>query len=138
MNVVKPEVPVFFWWRNDKNVVIGRNQNPFKECDLSKMETDKIDLARRFSGGGAVYQDLGNSCYTFLVPDPLSEKSLNNGVILNVLKNHFGVVGEASGRNDLMTDGKKVIVRSKIFYRGNLEYWIMMRGPVVIEFIFSI
>lgn len=108
MNVVKPKVPVFFWWRNDKNVVIGRNQNPWKECDTNRMEMDGIELARRFSGGGAVYQDLGNSCFTFLVPDSMFKKSINNSIILNVLKNRFGVIGEASGRNDLMIDGKKV------------------------------
>lgn len=73
------------------------------------MEEDHIELARRFSGGGAVYQDLGNSCFTFLIPESLFKKSLNNEVMLNVIKNQFGVDGEASGRNDLVSNGRKVI-----------------------------
>ncbi|XP_055388718.1 lipoate-protein ligase A-like [Condylostylus longicornis] len=108
MDVVKPKVPVFFWWRNDKNVVIGRNQNPWKECNTGRMEEDGIDLARRFSGGGAVYQDLGNSCFSFLVPESKFKKSLNNDIMLKVLREHFGLIGEASGRNDLMIEGKKL------------------------------
>lgn len=47
--------PILFLWRNDKTIVIGRHQNPWKECFLQKMEEDKINLARRKTGGGAVY-----------------------------------------------------------------------------------
>ena len=52
------EYQTLFLWRNDKTVVIGKNQNPFKECNLSRMEQDNVNLVRRRSGGGAVYQDL--------------------------------------------------------------------------------
>ena len=68
-------------------------------------------LARRKSGGGCVYQDLGNSVFSFINPiDDYSKqdfKTLNNEVLLNSLQS-FGVSGEASGRNDLTVDGKKV------------------------------
>ena len=76
-----------FLWSNDRNVVIGRHQNPWKECKLQEMEKDNVKLSRRKSGGGAVYQDLGNHCFTFLNPvtaldDP---KNLNNTLLLNAL-----------------------------------------------------
>ena len=61
-----PRQTVLFLWRNDNVVVIGRGQNPWKECNTRLMEEDDIMLARRHSGGGAVFQDLGNSCFTFM------------------------------------------------------------------------
>ena len=78
--------PTLMMWQNNKNIVIGKHQNPWKECYLQKMERDGINLARRKSGVGAVYQDLGNSCFTFLHPiydntPPLDTKNKNNVII---------------------------------------------------------
>ena len=54
---------VLFLWRNADTVVIGRAQNPWKECNTRRMEEDNVRLARRSSGGGAVFHDLGNTCF---------------------------------------------------------------------------
>lgn len=120
MDVIKPTVPLFFWWQNRSNVVIGRHQNPWKECDLDQMQRDGVDLARRFSGGGAVYQDLGNSCFTFLVPDHIYQQSINNSIILNALQKAFNINGQPSGRNDLIVNGKKFSGSAFKHVRGNL------------------
>ena len=95
-----PSHQVLFLWRNDNTVVIGRNQNPWSECNLAKMKDNGVHLARRTSGGGAVYQDLGNTNFTFLSPRDSYKRENNNSIILEALKK-FAIHGEASGRNDL-------------------------------------
>ncbi|KAJ1771386.1 hypothetical protein EV179_000410 [Coemansia sp. RSA 487] len=63
-----PQSYVLYLWRNRPTIVIGRNQNPWKECNLDMMASRDVWLARRTSGGGTVYHDLGNSNYTVVMP----------------------------------------------------------------------
>lgn len=95
-----PNQQILFLWRNEETVVIGRNQNPWSECNLAQMKTDKIHLARRTTGGGAVFHDLGNTNFTFLSPKEGYKRDNNTRIIFDALK-EFGITGEASGRNDL-------------------------------------
>ncbi|KAF8819342.1 lipoyltransferase and lipoate-protein ligase subfamily protein [Cardiosporidium cionae] len=98
---------ILFLWRNDKTVVIGRHQNPWSECNISRMQQDNVNLCRRYSGGGTVYQDLGNTCFTFLSPKHQFDIGNNNKIILAALLNGFGITGEVSGRNDLSFENRK-------------------------------
>lgn len=92
---------VLFLWRNADTVVIGRSQNPWKECNINKMEQDKIHLARRQSGGGAVFHDLGNTNFTFMAGKPGYNKEVSTEIVLQGLKK-LGIEGYANGRNDLV------------------------------------
>ena len=92
---------VLFLWRNAETVVIGRSQNPWKECNISKIEQDHIHLARRQSGGGAVFHDLGNTCFTFMAGKPEYSKAVSTEIVLQGLKK-LGIEGHANGRNDLV------------------------------------
>ncbi|MGO2512822.1 lipoate--protein ligase [Marinomonas polaris] len=92
---------VLFLWRNADTVVIGRSQNPWKECNINKMEQDKIHLARRQSGGGAVFHDLGNTNFTFMAGKPEYNKEVSTEIVLQGLKK-LGIEGYANGRNDLV------------------------------------
>lgn len=105
-----PACQTLFLWRNDKTVVIGRHQNAWKECHVKKMEEDGVFLARRQSGGGAVYQDLGNTCFTFLSPQDGYSKENNNKIITSALLQQFGIEAVASGRNDIVIkeSGRKI------------------------------
>ncbi|MDM5061307.1 lipoate--protein ligase A [Aeromonas salmonicida] len=96
-----PNQRVLFLWRNANTVVIGRAQNPWKECNTRRMEEDGVTLARRSSGGGAVFHDLGNSCFTFMAGKPGYDKSISTAIVLDALK-LLGVNAFASGRNDLL------------------------------------
>ncbi|HEY3590150.1 MAG TPA: lipoate--protein ligase LplA [Buttiauxella sp.] len=91
---------VLFLWRNADTVVIGRAQNPWKECNTRRMEEDNVRLARRSSGGGAVFHDLGNTCFTFMAGKPEYDKSVSTEIVVNAL-NSLGIEAKISGRNDL-------------------------------------
>ena len=90
-----------FLWRNEPTVVIGRCQNPWKECNVQAMQDKGVHLARRSSGGGAVYQDLGNTNFTFLSSTDNFDKLRNSGLIIDALK-QWGLTATTSGRNDIV------------------------------------
>ena len=96
-----------FLWRNSETVVIGRSQNPWVECKTDKMEADEVFLARRQSGGGAVFHDLGNTNFTFLSPKDSYNQEANFTIIINALKK-LGINAELSGRNDMQVGDKKI------------------------------
>ncbi|MCK7487044.1 MAG: lipoate--protein ligase family protein [Bacillus subtilis] len=57
---------LFYLWRNNPAIVIGRNQNPYREIALWKAYQDQVPVIRRISGGGTVYHDPGNVNFTFV------------------------------------------------------------------------
>ena len=96
-----------FLWRNAETVVIGRSQNPWVECKTDKMAEDHVILARRQSGGGAVFHDLGNTNFTFLSPKDEYNQAANFTIIINALKS-LGIEAELSGRNDMQVGERKI------------------------------
>ncbi|QOI11088.1 lipoate--protein ligase [Blochmannia endosymbiont of Colobopsis nipponica] len=96
---------ILFLWRNYNTIIIGRAQNPWKECNTRRMVRDGIRLARRSSGGGAVFHDLGNTCFTFLSSKKDYNKNISTTIILDGLK-YFDIHAKISGRNDLLVQTK--------------------------------
>lgn len=106
-NTLNPDSHTLFLWRNSETVVIGRSQNPWVECKTDKMAADDVFLARRQSGGGAVFHDLGNTNFTFLSPKHAYDQTANFTIIINALKK-LGIDAEQSGRNDMQVGDRKI------------------------------
>ncbi len=106
--LIKEDVEhILYLWVNDPCIVIGRFQNPYSECNLERMDADGVQLVRRKSGGGAVYHDRGNLCFTLIGKKDTSSKEENFALVLDALK-RIGIDAELSGRNDILSQGKKI------------------------------
>ncbi|KAG2175602.1 hypothetical protein INT43_001249 [Umbelopsis isabellina] len=102
-----PEKYILYLWRNKPCVVVGRNQNPFKECNLRYMEEHGIPLVRRRSGGGTVYHDMGNSIYTIFMPRAAFSRDANAELVARALL-QLDIPAYVNSRHDIAVDGFKV------------------------------
>jgi lipoate-protein ligase A len=98
--------PILFLCINSPCVVVGKNQNPWRECRLSLMEKEGVPLARRISGGGAVYHDEGNLNFGVIVPRTEYREAKQYELIFQTLEK-FGVKASKLRKNSLAVDGKK-------------------------------
>lgn len=106
LDSIKPGEALLYLWQNHNTVVIGRNQNAWKECRWKELEEDGGKLARRLSGGGAVYHDRGNLNFTFVMSKELYNLEKQLDVILQAVRS-LGVEAKFSGRNDILAEGQK-------------------------------
>ncbi|MCK5847697.1 MAG: lipoate--protein ligase [Caldisericia bacterium] len=106
MNTIQPEEFVFFLWQNQHTVVIGKHQNAWRECKIQDLKNCEGKLARRLSGGGAVYHDLGNLNYTFACHKDRYDLHNQLQVILNATTK-LGINASFTGRNDITVNNKK-------------------------------
>ena len=106
---------MFILWRNDKSVIVGKNQNTLSEINLEYIKENSIPVVRRQSGGGAVFHDLGNINFTFISNNNESFNDFKKFTtpIIELLKT-LDINSEFSGRNDLLIDGCK--------FSGNAQY----------------
>ncbi|AKP66579.1 lipoate--protein ligase [Companilactobacillus ginsenosidimutans] len=117
MNNVEFDEPLVLFYIEKPCIIVGRNQNTLEEINSDYVKDNNITVTRRISGGGAVYQDLGNLCFSFVVNSDDKNfgdfKSFTQPII-DALHDMGATTAEVSGRNDLLVDGKK--------FSGNAMY----------------
>lgn len=114
--VAENQSVVLYLWQNDKTVVVGRNQDVDAECDKVEVERNQINVARRKTGGGAVYHDLNNLNYSIILPKDTYNVKVSTGVIVSAMKS-IGLNAKANERNDILVDEKKI--SGNAYYEGN-------------------
>ena len=111
-----PDEEYLILWQNRPAVIVGRFQNTAEEVNQPYVDANGIAVVRRLSGGGAVYHDLGNLNFTFIVrrePGGFNDFKRFTLPVLETLR-AFGVPAERSSRNDLTIEGQK--------FSGNAQY----------------
>lgn len=117
-------------WKNKNSVVIGKNQSVSSEINLLYARNNSINIARRFSGGGAVYQDVGNLCFTFIKRNQRDKFSFKNSLndIIKFL-NNLKVDAYFSGRNDILVANRKVSGNAVYFHKNDY----MIHGTLLFD-----
>ena len=96
-----PESTILYTYVNSPCVVLGRNQNPWLECNLNAVDMginvkdnkggvqeEKVLLVRRRSGGGTVFHDGGNLNYSVIAPhDKRWNRSKHAQMVVDAIKN---------------------------------------------------
>ena len=108
-----------FLWQNRDTVVIGKNQNSLRECDLAALRRDGVFLARRSTGGGAVFHDDGNLNFSLVFPSAELDKEPGYDLVQRALES-LGISVERSGRNDLRVDNGKKVSGNAFRYSGGV------------------
>ena len=124
------EEDVLLLWRNKNTIVVGRNQNTAEEINQSYADANNINIVRRISGGGAVYHDLNNVNFSFIVGlNTIAEQRMADFMTpIAAALNNMGVPAMIDGRNDLAVHGKKIsgnaqsIYKKRILHHGTLRF----------------
>lgn len=113
MHHVATGMAILFLWQNNNTIVIGRNQDVRCECRVDEFLGDGGQIARRQSGGGAVYHDMGNLNFSIISKTSDRESCRYQQIVGDAVK-EFYIETEYNGRNDITVYKKK--------FSGNAVY----------------
>lgn len=117
MDQVMENGPILFLWQSEQAVVMGKNQNPWRECRLDRMREAGVPLARRISGGGTVYHDAGNLNYCVIVDRTAYREEQAYEMVLQALRT-LGIDATKTGKSNLSVSGRKFSGNAFCFRRN--------------------
>ena len=117
-------------WQNANTILVGQNQNTEAEINRSFVEQHNIRVVRRTTGGGAVYHDMGNLNYSFITDVSDAQRITMERFAQPIVQalQRLGIDAEASGRNDILAEGRKVsgtaqrLYKNRILHHGTLLF----------------
>ena len=117
-----PEDSYMFFYIHKPSIIVGRFQNTIEEINKAFVDEHDIIVARRLSGGGAVYHDEGNLNFSFV--QPADKEDVNNfekftRPVIEAL-NKLDITAEMYGRNDIVVDGKKISGNAQHYAKGRI------------------
>ncbi|MBP6976804.1 MAG: lipoate--protein ligase [Lentimicrobiaceae bacterium] len=121
---------VIMLWRNTPAVIIGKHQNPHREVNLTFARENHLPVIRRITGGGTVYQDMGDINFTFIRSEQ-TNPMINYGAILHPLisiMNSWHIPCKMTGKSDITIHDRKIsgnaqhIFKNRILHHGTLLY----------------
>ncbi|MEJ2663553.1 MAG: lipoate--protein ligase family protein [Spirochaetia bacterium] len=119
---------IFYLWQSSSAVVIGKHQNPNNECNISLLRQARFRLARRVSGGGAVYHDLGNLNFSFICSRKEYGRDGNCAIIVRALA-ALGIFVERNDNYDLLYGDKKI--SGNAFY--HTKHGVLHHGTLLVN-----
>ena len=120
--------PILLFYRDSPALVIGRHQNPWAECDPLLLAELGIPLARRISGGGAVYHDAGNLNYALIMDRERYERDRVLGAVCRALE-ALGFASDVRNTSSIYADGRKVSGSAFCFKRGR----VLHHGTLLVD-----
>ncbi|KAK6415670.1 hypothetical protein LTR95_017559 [Oleoguttula sp. CCFEE 5521] len=106
-----PDSTILFLYRNRPSIIIGRNQNPWLETDLSLLRnasslgiSEPVELVRRRSGGGTVFHDLGNVNWTVICPSADFTRDKHAEMVVRALRSLGVARARVNERHDIVLD----------------------------------
>ena len=110
---INDDTGLLILWRNRPCIVIGRHQNPWLECDIPAALQRDVAIARRKSGGGTVYHDLGNLNITFVTSKKKYDRKRNLNLIADALRENWKLNVTVTERDDIILNNKYKVVQNK-------------------------
>ncbi|EXX73099.1 putative lipoate--protein ligase [Rhizophagus irregularis DAOM 197198w] len=119
-----PQEIILFLWRNNSCAVIGRNQNPWKECNVRLLQKHDIPLIRRKSGGGTVFHDIGNTNYTLIMPRIDFTRKHTAELVVRALTTRLDIPAYVTERHDIAVNGLKIsliyLIMRRAYHHGTM------------------